>query len=262
MNTRQLKKKFIYYNDKNVTTLIWKTFNCLVYPLLIFAHSQICQAQSNSYKLSTAVYSTKDPSGMTLPGFDTNLRSSSQWGNTWLGFYETQGKEIQQSRIGWDNSYQLNAFRVLPSLQSATGGFLGTSLGLETGEDFFLGVAIGRTNLKNYVNLNFDPNDAWSFSSGYRWSQAHQLGIQIVHDNRQNPDQQHAHLSYRQELAHQQQILIDLLYKTGTVDNNFIKEYGILLGFESHDWGLRLAYDPRVNFTNTDMRRLIFFHRF
>jgi hypothetical protein len=90
---------------------------------------------------------------------------------------------------------------------------LGGSLGVETGERFFVGAGIGRTNLNHYVNLNFDPNDSWSLSSGYRWADEHVLSVQIVHDNRLNPDQQHVHISYRQSFSENDRFLIDLLYK-------------------------------------------------
>ena len=51
----------------------------------------------------------------------------------------------------------------------------------------------GRTNLRNYANLNFDPNDAWMLSGGYRWADNYSLALQVVPDNRLNPDQQNTH---------------------------------------------------------------------
>ncbi len=229
---------------------------------LTHAGAEESTPEQTQYKLSTGLYSIKDPSGASQMGFDTNLRASSKMGNTWIGFYQSEDKELRQTRVGWDNSYTFDSLRVSPSLQSASGGFFGGSLGFETGERFFVGAGIGRTNLKNYVNLNFDPNDSWSFSSGYRWSAQEFLALQIVHDNRMNPDQQHVHLSYRTLLPENSRMLLDLLYKSGTVDTQFIKGYGLLLGMDWGDYGLRFAYDPKVNFTTSDMRRFIFSYRF
>jgi hypothetical protein len=35
-----------------------------------------------------------------------------------------------------------------------------------------------------------------------------------------------------------------------------------VLGVDSGEWGLRFAYDPKVNFTSADMKRLILSYRF
>ena len=43
---------------------------------------------------------------------------------------------------------------------NASGGFWGGRVGTEYGNTFFVGAGIGRTNLRNYFNLNFDPNEA------------------------------------------------------------------------------------------------------
>lgn len=214
------------------------------------------------YKLSTGIYSVRDANGPSMMATDTNLRATSELGNTWLGFYQTDDKVLRQTRIGWDSSFNFGAIRLQPSLQSASGGFWGGSLGLETGEQYFVGAGIGRTNLRNYVNLNFDPNDSWSLSVGYRGDGSRTLSAQMVHDNRMNPDQQHVHFTYRENFDKNKRILFDLLLKSGTVDNQFIKAYGAVLGMDSGEWGLRFAYDPKVNFTSADMKRLILSYRF
>ncbi len=214
------------------------------------------------FKLSAGLYSMKDALGRTQIGQDLNLRVSSTVGNTWIGYFETQSKDLQQTRIGWDNAFKVGALRIQPSLQSATGGFFGGSLGVETGEALFVGAALGRTNLKNYVNLNFDPNDSWTFTTGYRWNAQHTVSLQVVRDNRENPDQQHIHLTYRTPFADNKRLLIDLLVKSGTVENEHIKKIGLMTGLDWGDLGLRFAYDPKVNFTSTDMKRFIFSYRY
>jgi hypothetical protein len=224
--------------------------------------SQDLSGSTAQYKLSAGLYSMKTPQGPSQIGQDLNLRATSNLGNAWIGYYETQSKDLRQTRLGWDNSFKMGAVKIQPSLQSATGGFVGGSLGVETGEAFFVGAGLGRTNLKNYVNLNFDPNDSWTFTTGYRWSSQRNLSLQVVHDNRENPDQQHIHLSYRTPFSDNNRFLIDVLIKSGTVENEYIKKVGLMTGLDWGDLGLRFAYDPKVNFTNTDMKRLIFSYRY
>jgi len=263
MKTHSLKAHLIPKNDRIdifIKSIFFGTVFCVI---CAASHGQdLNWLMSAKYKLSTGIYSIKDANGMSQMALDTNLRASSDLGNTWLGYYESEDKTLRQTRMGWDSVYHLGPIRVLPSLQSASGGFLGGSLGVETGERFFVGAGIGRTNLNNYVNLNFDPNDSWSLSGGYHWADERVLSVQIVHDNRLNPDQQHVHISYRQNFSENDRFLIDLLYKSGTVDTQAIKAYGILLGMDVGVWGLRFAYDPKVNFTSSDMRRLIVSYRF
>ncbi len=224
--------------------------------------SQDTPEGATSFKSSAGLYSMKDALGRTQMGQDLNLRVNSSVGNTWIGYFETQSKDLQQTRIGWDNAFKVGALRIQPSLQSATGGFFGGSLGVETGEALFIGAALGRTNLKNYVNLNFDPNDSWTFTSGYRWNAQRTVSLQVVRDNRENPDQQHIHVMYRTSFTDNNRFLIDVLVKSGTVENEYIKKVGWMTGLDWGDLGLRFAYDPKVNFTSSDMKRLIFSYRY
>jgi hypothetical protein len=100
---------------------------------------------------------------------NTNLRYT--WkdvGNLWLGYYLPEGRSADQYRAGWDSQFTLGPVRVMPSLQVASGGFFGGSFGVETGETWFIGAGYGRTNLRPYVNLNFDPNASYTIHGGYR----------------------------------------------------------------------------------------------
>ena len=208
------------------------------------------------YKPSVGLYdfSSRDMAGKQA--VDVNLRGSSDWGNAWVGVYRSPTDEFTQTRLGWDNTYEKFGLKLQPSLQTASGGFWGGSVGAEYGDAFFVGAGIGRTNLRNYFNLNFDPNDAWSLSTGYRWSTQNFVSLQVVRDNRLNPDQQHVHLVYRRPFADKQRLIVDLLYKSGTTDGEYIRKRGLMLGYDWGDLGLRIAYDPRVNFSNYDMTRI------
>ncbi len=214
------------------------------------------EPQTTQYKPSVGLY---DFSSRELPSkqaFDVNLRASSDWGNAWAGVYRSPRDDFTQARLGWDSTYQKFGLKFQPSLQTASGGFWGGSLGAEYGEIVFVGAGLGRTNLRNYFNLNFDPNDAWSLSTGYRWSPQDFVTLQLVRDNRLNPDQQHVHLVYRRPFTDHQRLIVDLIYKTGTSEGEYIRRRGFMMGYDWGDFGLRIAYDPRVNFSHYDMTRI------
>lgn len=210
-----------------------------------------------SFKLTAGYYSATGGVMDPAKGLDANLRYSGVPGNLWLGVYRSPAIALTQTRAGWDSTFNWgSAVRFTPSLQVASGGFWGGSVGWETGESWFIGAGLGRTNLRTYVNLNYDPNDAWLLSGGYRWGPAQSMALQMVRDNRQNPDQQHLHGVYRTTLAEGQRLTLDMLYKKGLVDGNPVRRAGLSV---SYDWPrvfVRMAYDPKVNFTSQDMTRL------
>ncbi|WP_244618384.1 hypothetical protein [Rhodoferax sediminis] len=219
-------------------------------------------AAATPFKLTAGLYSM---SGGGLPaglGLDLNLRYTSGLGDLWLGWFRSPVLEVSQPRAGWDRTYDFGVVRFMPSLQVASGGFWGGGVGLETGDTWFAGAGLGRTNLRNYANLNFDPNDAWMLWGGYRWSQSRSLSLQVVRDNRQNPSQQNVHLLYRTPVADQRLLTLDLLAKTGLVDGVPIHRLGLSVTYDWHQYFVRLAYDPQVNFTPQDMWRLSVGSRF
>ncbi len=215
------------------------------------------EANLISYKPSVGLYDFSSRGLPSKQAVDLNLRGSGDWGNAWVGVYRSPSDEFTQTRLGWDNTYQTFGIKLQPSLQTASGGFWGGSVSADYGDTFFIGAGIGRTNLRNYFNLNFDPNDAWSLSTGYRWSPQNFAGLQWVRDNRLNPDQQHLHLFYRRPFSDKQRLIVDLIYKSGTSEGEYIRRRGLTLGYDWGDFGLRLAYDPRVNFSKDNMTRII-----
>ena len=223
---------------------------------LVAVHAADEAAQAVSYKLTAGHYQL---SGGGLPkasGLDINLRASGSFGNAWLGWYGSASQDIKQVRAGWDSSYKLGPVRVMPSLQIASGGFVGGSLSVETGDSWFVGAGAGRTNLRNYANLNFDPNDAWMLSGGYRWADNRSLALQVVRDNRLNPDQQNMHLVYRTPINGSDRLTLDLLQKKGLVGGLPISRFGLSAGYDWPRYFVRVAWDPQVNFTAQDMLRL------
>lgn len=188
-------------------------------------------------------------------GLDINLRRTSSIGNTWVGYFEAGGLETQQWRGGWDHTYG-DAVRVQPSLQVASGGFVGGSLNVETGKTWFVGIGFGRTNLRPYFNLNFDPNDSWVLSGGYRGANGASYSLSYTRDNRENPDQQHLHVVYRAPINGSDRITLDLLLKQGLVDGSSISRTGLTVTYDWPRYFVRLAFDPNTNFTIDDAVRI------
>lgn len=214
------------------------------------------QADDAQYKFTSGYYAS---TGGGLPrdqGVDVNLRRSTGEGNTWLAWYRSPVQDVSQPRVGWDNTFEMSStWRVQPSLQMASGGFVGGSVFAETGHNWVAGAGFGRTNLRPYVNLNFDPNDAWMALAGYRWNSQQSLVLQVVRDNRNNPDQQNVHLVYRMPRPNGQRVVVDVLNKSGTVEDRFIRKSGVSIGYDWPSVFVRVAYDPYVNFTPQNMWR-------
>jgi hypothetical protein len=213
-------------------------------------------AQPFVFKLTTGLYQLSGGDLPAGPGLDVNLRVSSGFGNAWLGWFRLPVRRLTQSRAGWDSIYKLGPVRFMPSLQLASGGFLGGSAYLETGDKWFGGAGLGRTNLRPYANLNFDPNDSLTLAGGYRWGDNHSLSFLVVRDNRLNPDQQHTHLVYRVPVNGEDRLTLDLLSKKGLVAGVPIHRLGLSVAYDWPGYFVRIARDPLVNFTSQDMLRL------
>lgn len=215
--------------------------------------------QPITFKLTGGLYQLSGGGLPSGPGLDVNLRTSGGFvgsGNAWVGLYRSPVQAVKQYRAGWDNTFRLGPVRFTPSLQIASGGFVGGSAYLETGSTWFAGAGLGRTNLRPYANLNFDPNDSYTLAGGYRWSERQSLTLQVVRDNRLNPDQQHIHLLYRMPINGEDRLTLDLLNKKGLVAGLPIQKFGFSVGYDWPRFFVRVAYDPLVNFSAQDMVRL------
>jgi hypothetical protein len=192
---------------------------------------------------------------------DVNLRHSSVQGTTWLGYFDSSGLDAHQFRGGWEHSFG-DTIRFLPSIQAASGGFVGGSINLETGNTWFIGAGFGRTNLRPYFNLNYDPNDAWSLSGGYRAAEGVSYAVSYTRDNRENPDQQHFHMVYKTPINDRDRATFDVLFKRGLVNGDTINKVGVTATYDWPRFFVRLAYDPNTNFTPDNVVRVSIGSRF
>jgi hypothetical protein len=88
------------------------------------------------------------------------------------------------------------------------------------------------------------------------------LMMQMVRDNRQNPDQRHIHAVYRQPLPEGRRLTVDALYKVGLVDEVRIRRFGLTVTYDWPRFFARVAFDPRTNFTPVDAWRISLGTRF
>jgi hypothetical protein len=221
------------------------------------AQSGDADAGKPANKLTLGIYHFSE----TGDAADFNLRHTNAFGNTWLGYYHSAKRDEHQARAGWDNTFDLTPLRFTPSAQLASRGYFNWSLNLETGDSWYVGAGFGRTNLKPNWNLNFDPNDAWSVAAGWR-AEGEAIGFLWIGDNRENPDQRHFHAVYRKSLPNGQRLTLDVLHKRGLVDGEPVRKTGASLTYDWPRFFVRIAFDPKVNFTNEDMSRLAVGTRF
>jgi hypothetical protein len=208
-------------------------------------------AAEQPFKLTLGSYDT--PSNR---GTDVNLRWRQDDTNAWVGYYR-DADFGSQWRTGFDSNVDLTDWASLqPSLQLASQGFVGGSLNLQLGQQVYGVVGIGRTNLRPYFNLNFDPNDAVTLGLGWRGEQGQNLALTLVADDRLHTGQKHLHLTGRWPLAGGERLTLDLLCKQGMGDAGMVRAWGWSIGYDWPRWFAKLAHDPKQNFGVDDVTRL------
>lgn len=203
------------------------------------------------YKLSISDYSTQ-----SIHANDINLRVVKENQRGWIGYYSESTSNFGQWRGGYERTDRLLVADIDTSLQLADHGFLGGSITATLGDPFFGIIGYGRTNLKPYANLNFDPNDAITLGAGYKREDGSSITLFAVRDNRVVPGQQNLHLLIRSPLPSHQAISLDIFSKSGSADQGqSIKGVGASVTYDWRSIFVRLAYDPKVNFTQEHMMR-------
>lgn len=209
------------------------------------------KSEAPELKLTTGLYRYRGDLG-----HDVNLRWQQGDTHAWIGAYEDHQFGTQW-RIGTDGSWGIAPWLALqPSLQLATGGFVATSVNLQVGGAWYGLVGWGRTNLKPYFNLNFDPNDATTLGLGWQDDNGHALSTTVVADDRLHTGQRHWHMTARWPLPHGQRITVDLLRKSGQGDSGFVRAWGWTTTVDWATWFVRVARDPHQNFSDQDAVRV------
>jgi hypothetical protein len=211
------------------------------------------------FKLTLGRYGSSD--GNT--GLDANLRGSLGPHTAWLGLYRDHGG-YRQARAGYEYRLDGETLRTVFSLQSASGGVAVGSVTSEIGGANYAIVGFGRTNVRNYVNLNYDPNDAITLGIGTRALAQTELTLFNVHDDRLHTGQNVTHLVLRRRFPGEQRVTLDFFVKRGlTGDGEFVRNArSISLGYDRGPLFARFTFDPHAGFTAPTQRRLQFGARF
>ncbi len=204
-------------------------------------------------KLTPSYYSTTNQIGAT----DLNLRANSGPHAVWLGYYH-RGNEFEQTRTGYEFTSETDFGKVVPSIQLASHGFAGVSLNTEVGNQVFALLGFGRTNTKEYYNLNFDPNDSITYGLGTRLFNKSTLSIFAIKDNRLHTGQMVTHVVWRYQTSEQQRWIVDLSSKHGSPSEgeDSVSGKAVSATYNYQSFFVRLARDHKVNFTSEDQTRI------
>lgn len=212
-----------------------------------------------AFKLTPSGYNNSNQATAT----DVNLRVNLGSQVAWMGHYR-QGEsadnaEFVQTRVGYEHTLAMPIGQLTPSVQAASKGFYGGSLNAQIGSpDIYAIVGWGRTNLKPYYNLNFDPNDAITLGMGMRLPQKALLSFYVVRDDRLSTGQNVTHVVWRQHINDHDRITFDTAYKHGREDvqSDVVRGRMVSLTFDHRLYFIRLARDQKVNFSDTDQTRI------
>jgi hypothetical protein len=198
---------------------------------------------SLAWKLTLGEYAYSD-----YYGTDVNLRWRADDTSAWAALY-TDRVFGTQARAGADTSIDVGKyFQVQPSLQVASGGFVGGSMNVQAGGSWYGIAGIGRTDTRPYFNLNFDPNDAVTFGAGHHTEEGVSYQAFVVADDRFHTGQRDWHLNAQIPFG-ESHATLDLLRKSGLSDAGPITGWGFSANWDWPTWFLRVAYDPYQNFS-------------
>ena len=228
-------------------------------------NSPVTAERPIAWKLTPSAY--RDTVGSSA--LDINLRGNRENNVFWVGHYQ-RGGEFRQTRAGYEHQFALPFGRFIASGQLASRGFAGANVTLELSADkdapLFALLGLGRTNVKPYYNHNFDPNDSTLIGAGWRPDSGTAVTLYQVRDDRLGTGQRVTHLVWRTQTGAQSRLTLDLFRRSGRADADPATEQfrasGIALTWDQEPWFVRLAYDPKANFTASDMTRLAIGVRF
>jgi len=213
----------------------------------------IVAADTWAFKLTPSYYVTTHEKDAT----DVNLRANHGPHAIWLGYYR-RGSEFEQTRTGYEYTAQIPYGQLVPSLQLANHGFVGGSINAQIGDSIFALLGFGRTNTRDYYNLNFDPNDSVTYGFGTRLLPKSTLSLFEVKDNRLHTGQMVTHAVWRMLPDEHERWTVDFSSKHGraTVYDKSVSGKALSVTYDYRDIFFRLAQDRKVNFTTEDQTRL------
>lgn len=246
---------------RNVLSSIFFLTPCLVYAIEdradIHPGDSLREGEKIVWKSTISLYSG------TISGeaYDFNVRGNNDNFTFWVGSYRDR-HDFEQTRIGLEYPF-LNPYgKIVPSFQIASGGFSGASLtydGRTPGLDR-IGPLLGisRTNLRSYVNLNFDPNDAILFGFSYAEEKLGTLMLYRIKDDRLGTGQEVTHLVWRNYFAEKYRFVADVFKRRGAerAGQLLYKGSGVSLTLDISDYFLRVGYDPRANYSTDTITRI------
>lgn len=217
------------------------------------------EGQGWLFKLTPSYYATSNQHSAT----DINLRANNGPHAFWLGYYQ-RGNEFEQTRTGYELTLESEYAKLVPSLQLATHGFAGGAVNLELGTSVYALLGFGRTNARDYYNLNFDPNDSVVYGLGTRLIPKTTLSLFTVKDDRLHTEQKITHAVARYQLDTHQRLTLDFFDKHGRAspDEPRVSGHGAALTYDYRDVFVRLARDQKVNFSIDDQTRIALGLRF
>lgn len=214
-------------------------------------------AEKIAYKLTPTYLSSSDRND----ALDLNLRGSFGAHTAWVGQYQDQAG-FTQARTGYEHRHDQGWLRTVLSIQLASGGFAGGSATAELGGETYAIVGWGRTNLRNYYNLNFDPNDAITLGLGTHLLPHIDLSLFQIRDDRLETQQRVTHAVLRYKANENKRWTVDLSHKSGLVDDTPIEGTGLTVTYDFGNYFVRLARDPYANFSNQTQIRFALGLRF
>jgi hypothetical protein len=213
-------------------------------------------ADAPAFKLTPAWYANSDGND----AWDLNLRADIGVHKVWIGQYADQ-QDFRQTRVGYEADPDLGWIALQLSAQAATRGL---SAQANIGGDTYAIVGIGRTNLRPYYNLNFDPNDALTLGIGSKtWLPNGEIALFQVRDDRLHTQQQVTHALLKYHVDDSSRVTVDASYKHGRADDDvFVHGFAVALEYDYRRWFCKLARERAVNFTHVDQTRVALGLRF
>lgn len=199
---------------------------------------------------------------------DINLRGSSEATRFWMGHYQDPSV-FTQTRAGVERATSLGSYgQLISSVQMASRGFVGGSLTWDGKQPGVQGLSPllgwGRTNVKPYYNLNFDPNDSVLWGGTYSQRDIGQFSLFQVFDDRLKTGQRVTHLVWRGKGMGGLGLTVDMFGRSGAseIGEPVVKGHGLAVTAELRDYFVRFAYDQKANYTEANITRLAVGFRF